>query len=146
MGAGTYAELLRSRGTTRLATSFLTTGLASTMTPVAFVLFAREATGSFATASLVLAAATVGGLLSAPARGRLVDRYGATRALIWLVIPSPATDLALIVAGRAGAPRAALRTVWSARLTDDTTRQAGYALMTAIARSRSSPARCWPVC
>lgn len=38
----------------------------ATMTPVAFLLFAREATGSFASAGLVLGALTAGGALLAP--------------------------------------------------------------------------------
>lgn len=145
-----YSRLLRSAGVARLAVAFLALGIATTMTPVAFVLFARAATGSFASASLVLAASTAGGLLFGPARGRLVDRQGARRAVLALVVPDVLTDIAFIVAGQehttaailvilaflAGAATApasaALRTAWSKLLTDDETRHAGFALMTVL--------------
>jgi MFS family permease len=143
-----YIKLIRSPGVPRLATAFLALGVANTMTPVAFVLFARAATHSFATASLVLAGSTAGGLLFGPARGRLVDRIGPRDAVLRLAIPDIATDIAFIAAGHghvgadvlialafvAGAvstpASAALRTVWSRTLAESDSRQAGYALMT----------------
>ena len=67
-----YGQLLRLPGAPRMAASALVLGIAGTMAPVSFVLFAHRATGSFASASLVLAASTAGGLLAAPMRGRLV--------------------------------------------------------------------------
>jgi MFS family permease len=70
----------------------LALGIATTMTPVAFVLFARSVTHSFASASLVLAASTAGGLLFGPARGRLVDRFGPRDAVLFLAVPDIATD------------------------------------------------------
>lgn len=145
-----YSRLLRSRGVTRLAIAFLALGIATTMTPVAFVLFAHAATSSFASASLVLAASTAGGLLFGPARGRLVDRQGARRAVLALVVPDVLTDVAFIVAGQehasaailvllaclAGAvtapASAALRSAWSSLLTDEETRHAGFALITVL--------------
>ena len=57
---GAYNKLLRSPGVPEAGRIVSGPGVASTMTPVAFVLFARAATGSFATASLVLAASTAG--------------------------------------------------------------------------------------
>ncbi len=145
---GAYTKLLRSPGVPRLATSFLALGVASTMTPVAFVLFARAATGSFATASFVLVASTAGGLLFGPARGRLVDRLGPRDAVLRLAIPDIATDIAFIaggharvgsallvvlafIAGAVSAPAsAALRSAWSQLLKDSDSRQAGFAVMT----------------
>ncbi|MGI8715940.1 MAG: hypothetical protein ACR2NR_22725 [Solirubrobacteraceae bacterium] len=96
MTASGYTKLLRSRGVPRMVVAVLTVGIASTMTPVAFVLFARAATDSFATASLVLAASTVGGLLVSPLRGRLIDRRGAREAVPLLAIPDIVTDIAFI--------------------------------------------------
>lgn len=118
------------------------------MTPVSFVLFAREATGSFTTASVVLAAATVGGIASAPVRGRLVDRLGAARAVWWLALPSAATNVLFLLAGQQDASAAilaglallsgaiavpagaALRSVWSELVAGSGAQQAGYSLMT----------------
>jgi MFS family permease len=120
------------------------------MAPVAFVLFAREATGSFRTAGLVLAASTLGALGLAPLRGRLVDRVGPRAAILRLALPSAATDVAFILAGHArvaapllvvlafvagaiAAPAgAALRTAWSHLIGASETRQAGYALMSVL--------------
>ncbi len=117
------------------------------MTPVAFVLFAHAATGSFATASLVLAASTAGSLIFGPLRGRLVDRVGSREAVLLVLLPDLATDAAFIAAGHAhiaaaaliglafvsGAVTApagpALRSVWSDTLEETGSRQAGYALM-----------------
>jgi MFS family permease len=145
-----YTKLLRTRRVPRLVVSFLALGIANTMTPVAFVLFARSATHSFASASLVLAASTAGGLLFGPMRGRVVDRLGARDAILLLALPDIATDAAFIVGGHAGlgatllvplafvggavtAPAAtALRSVWSETLADSEGRQAGYALMTVM--------------
>ncbi len=147
MTARGYTKLLRSRGVPRLAGAFLALGIANTMTPVSFVLFAREATHSFASASLVLAASIAGGLLFGPARGRLVDRLGPRSAVLLLVIPDVATDIAFIaggharigagvlvalafIAGAVSAPAgAALRSVWSESLAESDSRQAGFALM-----------------
>jgi MFS family permease len=150
MNVGGYGALLRARGVPRLAAAFLALGVANTMVPVAFVLFARAATHSFATASLVLAASTAGGLLFGPARGRLVDRAGPRDAVLLLAIPDIATDVAFIAGGRghagagvlvllafvAGSVTApagsALRTVWSETLAEPEGRQAGYAVMTML--------------
>jgi MFS family permease len=136
----TYVTLLRTPGVARLAGAFLTLGIGNTMTPVAFVLFARAATGSFASASLVLAASTAGSLGCGPARGRLIDRVGARSAVLRLAVPDVVTDVAFIVGGHAGigaallvalgfvsgattAPvTAAVRSLRSRALTDDATR------------------------
>src|SRR3954470_21976361 len=83
--------------------SSLALGIAGTMAPVSFVLFARAATGSFASASAVLAASTAGGLIFAPLRGRLVDRIGPSPAVLRLAVPSVATDVAFILAGTSDA-------------------------------------------
>ena len=98
-----YGQLLRLPGVPRMAASALVLGIAGTMAPVSFVLFAHRATGSFATASLVLAASTAGGLLAAPWRGRLIDRIGPSAAILRLALPAAATDVAFILTGHAKA-------------------------------------------
>jgi MFS family permease len=145
--SGAYGQLLRLPGVPRMAGSALVLGIAGTMAPVSFVLFAHRATGSFATASLVLAASTAGGLLAAPWRGRLIDRIGPSAAILRLIGPAAATDLAFILAGHAQAApgvlvavalvsgaviapsTAAVRSVWSELLAGGELRQAGYALI-----------------
>jgi MFS family permease len=128
----------------------LTMGVAQTMTPVAYVLFAREATRSYAQASLVLAASTAGGLVLGPARGRLVDRVGARDAVLALIVPDLATDVLFLLAGHrhaavpllialglfAGAVTApgfaALRAVWSRALSGTGLEDTGFALMAVL--------------
>ena len=145
-----YAQLLRTRDTPRLAAASLALGIAGAMAPVSFVLFAHRATGSFGDASLVFAASTTGGLLAAPLRGRLVDRVGPSAAVLRLVLPSVATDVAFILAGHARLatgvlvvlallaggviPPAsvALRSVWSGLLEGADSRQAAYALLNVL--------------
>jgi predicted MFS family arabinose efflux permease len=145
--AGGCVQLLRMPGVPRMAASALVLGIAGTMAPLSFVLFAHRATGSFATASIVLAASTAGGLLAAPFRGRLIDGIGPSAAILRLALPSAATDVAFILVGHARAPAgvlvavalvagaviapstAAVRSVWSELLADSEARQAGYALI-----------------
>lgn len=146
---GVYARVLRTPGVPRLVAAFLAAGTAITMTPVALVLFARDATQSFATASVVLAAQVTGNLVLSPARGRLVDRIGARRAVVYLAAPSAGTDVLFILAGHAKAGAgalvalafvagaitpptgAAVRGMWSDVLGADHV-QTGFALMTVI--------------
>jgi MFS family permease len=148
--SGAYRRILRTPGAKQLVLAAIASWVGATMTPVAFLLFAREATGSFSSAGLVLGALTAGGGLFAPLRGRFVDRYGADRAVLALTLPGLVTDVALILAGRTHAPTAVLvaiafvsgatvapvgtgtRTVWSAGIADAGDRQAAYGLMTAI--------------
>ena len=130
--------------------SSLALGIAGTMAPVSFVLFARAATGSFGGASAVLAASTAGGLIFAPLRGRLVDRIGPSPAVLRLAVPSVATDVAFILAGTSDASAltlsvlafvagaittpagAALRNVLSDQFAAGETRHAGYAVMSVL--------------
>jgi MFS family permease len=147
---GAYVRLLRTPGAARLAVSSFGVAVASTMTPVSFVLFARQATGSFATASLVLAAFTAGKLLLAPLRGRAVDRKGPAVVLRRVVLPAAVTDVVFILAGRVHttgvlliavallsgcftAPAGtASRSAWAHLLPDGAERRTGFALMSVL--------------
>lgn len=147
---GAYVHLLRTPGAARLAISSLGVAIATTMIPVSFVLFAREATGSFATASLVLAAYTAGRLLISPVRGRAVDRQGPAAVLRRVVVPAAATDVAFILVGRAHIAGVALicvgllsglftapagtavRSAWARLLPDGPERRTGFALMSVL--------------
>lgn len=147
---GAYLRLLRTPGAARLAVSSLGVGVAGTMIPVSFVLFTRQAVGSFATAGLVLAAFTAGRLLVAPMRGRAVDRDGPAAVLRRVVLPAAATDVAFILAGRAHvagyalvalgllsgcftAPAGtAVRSAWAQLLPEGPERRTGFALMSVL--------------
>lgn len=145
-----YRQLLRTPGALTIIATTLGIGIAANMVPVSFVLFARQSTRSFASASLVLAALTVGRLVFGPSRGRMVDRLGARRTLLWLLPGALATDVAFILAGRAhpqpvllivvaavsgaiAAPTATVsRSVWAALLPDTGLRRTGFALMSVL--------------
>lgn len=147
---GGYVRVLRMPGAVRLASAYVCVLGAMTMAPVAFVLFAREVTGSFGSASLVLAADTFGSLAFAPVRGRLVDRFGPSPVVAILAVPSVASDVGLIVAGRLGAPAAVLivlafaagailppvgsafRTVFGEMIAASGDEHAGFALLTML--------------
>jgi MFS family permease len=147
---GAYGRILRLRGAKQLMLAATATWVGNTMTPVAFLLFARTATGSYSGAGLVVGALTAGSALLAPLLGRLIDRRGADRAVLELALPGAVTDVALILAGRAHAAAAALvaiafvsgatvapvgsgtRVVWSATIADAGDRQSAYGLLTAL--------------
>lgn len=146
-----YWRLLRTPGAIPIVISLLLGGTAGAMAPVSLVLFARAATHSFATASLVLAALTAGRLTLSPWRGRLVDRRGPSHALLVLGPPVLATDVLFILVGRlhpapvvliaiawlsgavSASPWTAVRSVWSALLPDATEHRTGLALMSVLA-------------
>ena len=125
-------------------------GVAGTMTPVSLVLFARHVTGSFAAASFVLGAATVGALTTAPLRGRFVDRFGPSRTLLLLALVTAVVDALFITLGELHAPTAtlvllsllggatgpptgaALRNAWRQLLDDPGDLHAVYALLSML--------------
>jgi MFS family permease len=76
-----YLAVLRVRHARPLVVAALVGRLSFAMGTVALVLFVQHATGSFATAGVVSAAAFLANGLLAPVRGRLVDRYGLRRTL-----------------------------------------------------------------
>lgn len=84
----TYRPLFTSTMARRLVATSLTARLAVGMTPLPLVLTVRDATGSYALAGLVSGGWSLGVAVSAPFRGRLVDRLGSRRALPPLALVS----------------------------------------------------------
>jgi MFS family permease len=103
-----YLELLRTRHLARLLLSMLLYGVGWSMTPLGLVLFARQVTGSFARASVVIAAMLVGSSLLSPLRGRWIDMRGVRAPLPVMGALTCAGLGGLVAAGEAGAPTAAL--------------------------------------
>jgi predicted MFS family arabinose efflux permease len=146
---GPYLDLLRLPYAARLAASTALYGLAAVGTFVPIVFFAREATGSYAGASAILAAVALGQALTNPWRGRLVDRRGPRRTLPLFAVALLATTAALLVAGRAHAPLLALvpiafltgvaaqtpgvvlRSIWG-RITEGAERSTSFAFLTVM--------------
>jgi predicted MFS family arabinose efflux permease len=78
------------------------------MQPLGILLLAREATGSYGRASLVVAGAAVGQATISPLRGRAVDRRGAARVLPGFAVAFAIAVGALIAAAELGAPTVVL--------------------------------------
>jgi predicted MFS family arabinose efflux permease len=76
-----YRSLFRQVRATRLVASSVSARLAVGIFALPLVLVAENATGSYALAGVVSGAWSAGVAVSAPLRGRLVDRRGARRAL-----------------------------------------------------------------
>ncbi|MEA2421899.1 MAG: hypothetical protein QOF55_998 [Thermoleophilaceae bacterium] len=103
---GLYRRLLRTPQLIPLIALSLVARLPLGILSLAFVLFLREQTGSFATAGAVAAAFALCGGLFAPLQGRLVDRLGQTRVLVPLVLVHSGSLVAVIGLGLAHAPPA----------------------------------------
>jgi MFS family permease len=103
-----YFELLRRPYVARLNAAAVLVGLPSGMRPLAIVLFARTATGSYGSASIVAAGVAIGAAFLAPLRGRAVDRRGAGRVIPLTAIAHTIAVGGLIGAGLADAPTAVL--------------------------------------
>jgi MFS family permease len=88
--------------------SLLVFGVGWAMTPLGLVLFARNVTGSFAGASVVVGALLVGSALLSPVRGRWIDRRGVRTTLPVMGAVAGAAMGGLVAAGEEGAPTAAL--------------------------------------
>jgi MFS family permease len=147
----TYLAVLRARHVRPLVVAALVGRLSFAMGSVALVLFVQHATGSFATAGVVSAAAFLANGLLAPVRGRLVDRYGlrptlpslavgyaaALAGLVVVVSAAPANTLAAAgLAGAAGAAApplaASMRALWTTLVGQGPALQTAYALDTAL--------------
>jgi MFS family permease len=142
-----YLAVLRARHVRPLVVAALVGRLSFAMGSVALVLFVQHATGSFATAGVVSAAAFLANGLLAPVRGRLVDRYGlqptlpalavgyaaALAGLVVVVSAAPANTLAAAglaaTAGAAAPPLAAsMRALWTTLVGQGPALQTAYAL------------------
>ena len=83
-----YRPLFRQAAARRLVASSLSARLAVGVFTLPLVLVAEGATGSYALAGLVTGTWDLGVALSAPLRGRLVDRVGTRRAIPPLTLVS----------------------------------------------------------
>jgi MFS family permease len=80
-GLGAYRAVLTTPGAARLVAASLPARLSFGLFDLALVLLIERATGSFATAGLAIGLHAVGVAVTAPQRGRLLDRFGARRVL-----------------------------------------------------------------
>src|SRR3954470_24868387 len=112
------------------------------------LLLVRDTNGSFAVAGRVVGAFGLANALGAVAQGRLMDRFGQPRVLRRVTVVHVAMLVALVVAATRGAPSwtlalvallaggslpqvpAAMRSLWSALVADEASRQTAYALVT----------------
>jgi MFS family permease len=72
-------------------------GIASATAPLPLVLLVAERTGSYGSAGIVSGAFFVGTALSAPVRGRAVDRFGALPVILPLAVLDSAAFAAIVV-------------------------------------------------
>src|SRR5919199_413676 len=120
------------------------------MYSLAILLLVREANGSFAVAGRVVGGFGLANALGAVVQGRLMDRFGQPRVLRRAAPGHVALLVALAVAAGRRAPAwalglcalgagaflpqvpAAMRSVWSALVADEDSRQTAYALVTIV--------------
>jgi len=99
-----YRKLLAGAAARRLALASALGWLGFGALSLAIVLTVQRAAGSSAAAGLALAGFALGSGVLAPARGRLVDRFGPRRALVPFALASGAALLGLALAAEEGAP------------------------------------------
>src|SRR4051794_41839078 len=78
------------------------------MQPLGLLLLAREATGSYGQASIVVAGTAIGTATISPLRGKAVDRRGASRVLPGFAAAYAAAVAAGVAAAGLGGPAAGL--------------------------------------
>src|SRR4051794_21937543 len=103
-----YIRLLRVPHVPRLIFCGLLAGMPAGMQPLGLLLLAREATGSYGQASIVVAGTAIGTATISPLRGKAVDRRGASRVLPGFAAAYAAAVAAVIAAAELGAPTAIL--------------------------------------
>jgi hypothetical protein len=101
-----YRDVVRSRLARRLLVLAAVSAPPRETYPLALVLFARQATGSYAAAGVALGVGTVAAALTLPLRGWIVDRLGVRTGVPALAAVRTAGLLGLVLAGRlhVGAP------------------------------------------
>ncbi|GLZ32997.1 MFS transporter [Lentzea sp. NBRC 105346] len=140
-----YRAALTTPGMRGPVVASLLARLPIAMVGLSMLLYVERATGSFASAGLVSAAALVGVATGAIVQGRLIDRYGPTRPLLATVGLFSVSVAASVLAVEAGAPvpvlvglaffvgsfepmvGAASRALWERMVPVGPTRMAGYA-------------------
>lgn len=80
-----YLAVARTRGVPRGLAAGFTSRLSGGIVPFSTIVACSQAYGGFAYAGAASAAFMLSGAILAPARGRLVDRYG-WRALLWTAL------------------------------------------------------------
>lgn len=80
--AAAFRALLARPHVRPVAAASVLARLPKGMMPLATVLVLHQSTGSYATAGIAVAATALGDAASAPAQGRLADRFGRGRVLI----------------------------------------------------------------
>jgi MFS family permease len=134
----------------RLIASALVARIPYGINPLATVLLARSATGSFADAGAVAAGLTIGWGAVAPLLGRLVDRYGQRVVLLPAAAINAAALVAMVaaagnhasavllvvlaaIAGGATPPLSgSMRALWVALIPEGPTRTSAFALETVL--------------
>jgi MFS family permease len=125
-------------------------GVAAATAPLPLVLLVADRTASYGSAGIVSGAYFVGTALSAPLRGRAVDRFGALRVILPLAVADSAAFAAIVVlavveagtgtlvvaatlAGLLMPPSvSALRTLWSTLTRTPAEQQAANALQSVV--------------
>jgi MFS family permease len=125
-------------------------GIASATVPLPLILLVAEQTGSYASAGIASGAFFVGTSITAPVRGRAVDRVGALRVILPMAIADTLALAGIVVLAITEAPTAAivaaaalagallppsissLRTLWSQLTRSDSEQQAANALQSVL--------------
>jgi hypothetical protein len=125
-------------------------GVAAATAPLPLILLVAEQTGSYASAGIASGAFFVGTSITAPLRGRAVDRFGALPVILPMAVANTLTLVAIVVLAVTDAPVAAivpaaalagallppsvstLRTLWSGLTRTAEEQQAANALQSVI--------------
>jgi MFS family permease len=145
-----YRLVLGVPGVPALLGATLLSGVGSGIYLLGLVLLVADATGSFAQAGIASAAYGVGIAVTAPVRGRLVDRLGQRRVIVPLALLDAVAAAALVLAAAADAGLAAfaplaalagaatpplmasLRALWADLIADDDARTAAYGVQSVL--------------